>query len=133
MREIRKTEIVENPESGCFKVEAIYNNENDFYSRYTLEVFHKNLDDHEWSAVPLNLNIGSTLKVLFTRSWPPSSFEKVELKSDSLQIIFEDDEEIWEKPIMPFNLDKECRWLAKFCFIKNKWFLERLSYLAFKN
>ncbi|PCI49109.1 MAG: hypothetical protein COB58_04125 [Thalassobium sp.] len=133
MREVKKTEVVESVESGYFKVEAIYNNQNDLYSMSTIEVFRKSLDNTEWVAVPLKLSITSYFKVLFTRSWPPSGFEKVELKDNSLQITFEDEEEIWEKPIMPFNLDKECRWLAKFCFTKNNWSLERLNYLVFED
>lgn len=76
------------------------------------------------------LNIKSRIQNRISKIWPLNGIvlDFYVEKNDQLFILFE--EYLYnEKPLFPFNLDKESRWLAAFDFKKRYWNLTRVSFL----
>jgi hypothetical protein len=99
------------------------------YLRQYVEVNLSIDNGRSWEPIKLQLSLISKLKMLFIEAWPPSKILDFCYRNEGLEIEFEDFLEPNQKPIMPFNLDRESRWLARLNNGKSDWQLVRLNVL----
>ena len=89
-----------------------------------IRVFKKSLSGI--TEIPMKLTNWSRIKYGLFVQWPPQSIEEVDSTENTISIEFKDPWIPFDKPIMPFNLDKESQWRAEFIESKKAWKLKRI-------
>ena len=93
---------------------------NDVYVR--LRVFLQ--EGEHWDLLPMRLELGSRLLLRWFTQWPPENLVSVRFDS-SIEFEFRDNL-IWEVPVLPFGLDAESVWRAKWNDRRSSWSLRRV-------
>lgn len=84
-----------------------------------------------WASMPLRLDWPSSFKNILFRTWPPQMLCSLAYNENSLILEYIDPWVMFQKPILPFSLDRESRWRAHYNIKQKQWHLERLRVIRY--
>ena len=98
-----------------------------------IRILKKPADGEEWVELPLRLTWWSRLAHAMFASWPPEVIDVMTYEHGRLTVLFRDPWVPYEKPIMPFGLDRESLWEAVYMDRQRAWTLRRVRHLDYES
>jgi hypothetical protein len=92
--------------------------------RDEVRIWEAHENDDDWTLLSMRLDVRSRLWAGLFATWPPENLDEVDCTA-GLTITFHD-HEVWESPVLPFELDKESFWRARYDRRRKTWTLSRL-------
>lgn len=96
-----------------------------------IHVFKSSDGGGTWQELPQKLCLRSLLTSKFLTSWPPEYGDELRVIDGQLVLVYHDREFEYERPILPFGLDRESLWRATYVANRSCWCLKRIRPLDF--
>jgi hypothetical protein len=98
-----------------------------------IKVLRTIVGSDDWEELPMQLTYWSRFaKSIFT-NWPPEDIDRVSCEQGRLILRYRDRWVPYEKPIMPFGLDRESLWEGEYIARKRAWKLRRVQRLDYES
>jgi hypothetical protein len=95
-------------------------------------VFTRSINESEWVELPMKLTWWSRVAHSMFTTWPPENVDSVHCEDGCLTLFYRDYWVPYEKPIMPFALDRESAWRAEYLLNRAAWKLYRIRHLDYE-
>jgi hypothetical protein len=82
-----------------------------------------------WGRLKFKLSFKSCCRLYFNNNWPPAQIDKIEQRGDTVCIVYKDPSIPFDKPMMPWGLDKESEWRATYNKNSQRWILDHLGFI----
>jgi hypothetical protein len=95
-------------------------------------VLARGTHDEKWEALPIGLTWLSRVWHSMFTTWPPEHIDSIDCEHGRLSLQYRDTWVPYERPVMPFGLDRESVWKAEYCRRRQAWRLHRLQRLDYE-
>lgn len=95
-------------------------------------VFEVDQNSRRWQEIATKLTSVSALLNQLAGTWPPQLVTAVSVSGENLVLSYVDPIIEYEKPVLPFGLDRESEWIATYFPKRRCWKLQRQAFLERK-
>ncbi len=97
-----------------------------------IKVLKQIIGSEDWEELPMQLTYWSRLFHSMFTSWPPEDIDRISCERGRLILQYRDRWISYEKPILPWGLDRESLWEGEYVDLKRVWKLRRVQRLDYE-
>lgn len=97
-----------------------------------IRVLTRSVGEEDWTELSMSLTWWSRIAHSQFATWPPEGIDWISCEHGRLILQFRDRWVPYEKPVLPFGLDRESLWQAVYLHRTRSWSLRRIRHLDYE-